>query len=676
MRKKWFFCSYDKERVAALSEDCGIDALTALLLSAGGMSTPEAVLDFLNRERPLTDPFLLKDMDRAVSMIQHVMEEGGRICIYGDYDADGVSATALLYSYLDAMGADVTYYIPSRMNEGYGLHIAALEKIAANGADLVISVDTGITAVEAAERAMHLGLKLVITDHHKPADTLPEAAAVVDPHRADDTSGLHMLAGVGVALALVAALEGGWRDDLLAEYAQFAAIGTIADIMPLVGDNRRIVIAGLEQMNQSPLPGLQALLQTAGLAEKTLTAGHVAFGIAPRINAAGRMGSAETALRLLMSETAETASYYAAALERYNEERHQAERAIGEAIEQQLLLHPAFLRAPVLVADGEGWHEGVLGIAASRLVEKYGKPAVVITRLPDGSAKGSCRGIEDFSIYDALCACEAVLTHFGGHTSAAGLGIQADQIPQFREKINDYAKQHMPSAPRLSIFCKLNPAGVSLPLLHSLENLEPFGAGNPRPVFAFCSMKLLEIIPIGGGKHLRLRLIRQNTELTAVYFGVTEKEFPFAAGDLVDVAAVVEKNEYNGVVRPSVQVKSIRFAGTDDDALFESYQNFRLLLAGFPLTEPQRAAALPPRAFIETVYRYIKRHGEDSLSEEVLLKRIGAADSDFCRLLVALHALADCGLIRAVDGGWQIIQDAEKVDLKTSPWLSALGYSE
>ena len=261
MRKKWFFCSYDKERVAALSEDCGIDALTALLLSAGGMSTPEAVLDFLNRERPLTDPFLLKDMDRAVSMIQHVMEEGGRICIYGDYDADGVSATALLYSYLDAMGADVTYYIPSRMNEGYGLHIAALEKIAANGADLVISVDTGITAVEAAERAMHLGLKLVITDHHKPADTLPEAAAVVDPHRADDTSGLHMLAGVGVALALVAALEGGWRDDLLAEYAQFAAIGTIADIMPLVGDNRRIVIAGLEQMNQSPLPGLQALLQ-------------------------------------------------------------------------------------------------------------------------------------------------------------------------------------------------------------------------------------------------------------------------------------------------------------------------------------------------------------------------------------------------------------------------------
>ena len=213
-------------------------------------------------------------------------------------------------------------------------------------------------------------------------------------------------------------------------------------------------------------------------------------------------------------------------------------------------------------------------------------------------------------------------------------------------------------------------------LLHSLDALEPFGAGNPRPVFAFCSMKLLEIIPIGGGKHLRLRLIRQNTELFAVYFGETEKEFPFASGDLVDMAAVVEKNEYNGVVRPSVQVKSIRFAGTDDEALFASEQIFRLLLADFPLTETQRAAALPPRAFIETVYRYIKRHGEDCLSEEVLLRRIGAADADFCRLLVALRALTDCGLIRAADSGWQIIPDAKKVDLKASPWLSRLGYCE
>ena len=674
MRKKWIFSKVNKDKAAALSEDCAIDAMTALLLCSRGIDTPEAVSAFLDERVLLHDPFALKDMDRAADCISSAMEEGQRICIYGDYDADGVTAVALLYSFLDAMGCDVAYYIPSRSEEGYGVHVGAVEKIAQTGAQWIITVDTGITAVQAAEKAAELGVRMVITDHHKPSGELPPAEAVVDPHRADDTSQLTYLSGVGVAFYLVRALAGGEDEDLLSVYAQFAALGTIADVVPLIGDNRQIVRAGLRQLNDRPIIGLDVLAEFAGLQEKEILSSHVAFGLAPRINAAGRMGSAETALQLLLSDTRETASYYANELAAYNGQRHEAEKTIADGISAFFRQHPEYADAPVLVVSAPDWHEGVLGIAASRLCDTYGKPAVVLTELPDGTAKGSCRSVSDFSIYDALRASSELLDHFGGHTQAAGVGLAVKNIPAFREKINEYAKEHPPGSEELLISCKLMPAGVSASLLNSLQALEPFGEGNGKPVFAFCHMRLDGVDPLGGGNHLRLRLSRGDAKLQAVKFGMKPAQFPFCVGDQIDIAAVVEPNVYQGVTRPSVQIREMRFSDTDERQLFDSYQLFRLADAGCVLTPEQKNAVLPDRKFIGAVYLYIKSHGGENCLQEVIWKRLRLPESAFGCVCSAVRALAECSLIVPCGNGWTVVPEAARTDLNRSVFLTFLGY--
>lgn len=675
MRKKWVFGKYDKDRVAALALACGISPFAALLLSVRGIDTPEAVRAFFDFDTPLTDPFLLCDMDKAAACVRAAVESGERICVYGDYDADGVSATAVLYSYLDAVGADVTFYIPSRTEEGYGLHAAAVDRLADEGVRLIVTVDTGITAFEAAERAYARSVKLVVTDHHRPESRLPRAEAVVDPHRPDDRSGLDCLAGVGVAYKLICAVEGETDEDFLSEYAQFVAVGTVADIMPLTGENRKIVIRGLDGLNNDPKPGLRALADSAGLGEKRLGTGHIAFNLAPRINASGRMGSAETALKLLLCESPDTAEMLAAELEHLNTLRHSAEEAISEEIDRMIASGGKPASGAVLVAAGKGWHEGVVGIAASRAVEKYGRPAVVLTVSDDGRARGSCRSTGSFSIYDALHACGSLLTRFGGHALAAGLELPEEKIDALRERLNEYAADRFPEPAAVEISCKLNPAGVTMPLLDSLEMLEPYGAGNPRPVFAFCGMEVVSLRAIGGGKHTRVELRRKGTTLTAVKFGIRAEEFPFACGDKIDIAAVLEKNEYGGRVYPSVQIRDMRYAGTDEETLFASYSIYRRLSCGLPLTERERETALPDRAVIARVYRLI-RSGQGAGGEETFLHRLQLPEDQLCRLSVALRALTDCGLIARTDDGYQIVPDAPRADLRSVPLLAALGYRE
>ncbi|MBR1810572.1 MAG: single-stranded-DNA-specific exonuclease RecJ [Clostridia bacterium] len=672
MRKKWVFGNYDSNRAAALAERCNIAPFTALLLNTRGIDTPEKVAEFFDADGPLGDPFALKDMDKAAACVTEAVESGARICVYGDYDADGVTATAVLYSYLDAMGADVTYYIPSRTRDGYGLNPDAVARLAAAGTALIITVDNGVSALEAAEKAAALGVKLIVTDHHKPGDTLPQAAAVVDPHRADDTSGLSYLTGVGVAFKLVCAVENADFDDMLAEYAQPVAIGTVADLMPLVGENRKLVAAGLRAMNAAPMPGIEALIDAAGLRGKTLNSGNIAFGLAPRINAAGRMGSADLSVQLMLCDDPETAAACAAELERMNNERHSAEAVISEEIGRMLAADAALAADSIIVVSGKGWHEGVIGIAASRVVERYGRPAIVICENEDGAAKGSCRGVEGFSIFEALKSCEELLTNYGGHTLAAGLGLRTADIPAFRKKINAYAAAHLPPAPTLTVSCKLNPAGVTVPLLDELEALEPFGTGNPEPTFAFCGMTVTDIRPIGGGKHSRLEFRRGDKSLQAVRFGFAPDALPFEKGDTVDIAAIIKKNEFNGRVLPSVQIKDVRFSGTDDEALFASYAIYRKLEAGVALTPQERAAACPARTEIIRVYKFLRT--QSSCSAEALLKKLKFGDGDFCKLLVILRALTDGGLITREDGVCAAVANPKKIDLETIPILARLGY--
>ncbi len=672
MRKKWEFCAVDRERSLSLSESCGIAPFTALLLCSRGIDTPDAVNAFLDARDGFADPYSLKDMDKAAGCVADAVDRGARICVFGDYDADGVTAVSVLFSYLEALGADVFYRIPSR-SEGYGLNAAEVEELAAQGVALIITVDNGITAFEAAEKAAQLGVELVVTDHHKPAGTLPEAAAVVDPHRPDDTSGLQCLAGVGVAFQLVCAVERADYESLLEEYSQYVAIGTVADLMPLTGENRLLVSAGLRSMRSAPLPGVQALAEKAGVETGKINSGNVAFALAPRINAAGRMGVADTAVKLLLSDDPGEAEYYAGELDRQNDLRHEAENAIAAAARDLLAAHPEYASDRIVVLSGKGWHEGVIGIVASRIAERLARPVIMITVGEDGAAKGSCRGVEGFSIFDALSACADLLTNFGGHTLAAGLGLRAENIPLLRRRINEYAAGCVPPHPSLQISCRLNPAGVNNDLLEELESLEPFGMGNREPVFALCGVTVAEIRAIGGGKHCRVTLRKNTAEVTALLFGAAPAALSFAVGDRIDAAVQIKKNVYNGRVSPSVQIKAFRFAGTDEDALFDSYMIYRALDAGDPLSEEARRRLLPDRAFVAKIYKTVRAEGAGR-SPEALLRLTGTGEADFCRLLVVLRALRDGGLIASRGEGFRSVEAPKRINLEEIPVLSRLGF--
>lgn len=448
-----------------------------------------------------------------------------------------------MYSYLESRGADVICHIPDRINEGYGISPQAVENLKERGVSLIITVDNGISAFDAAKTAKELSVDLVITDHHKQSGELPEAVAVVDPQRTDCNIPFRDWAGVGVAFKTICAVEGDGEEELLDEFSDLVAIGTLADVVPLKKENRALVYEGLKRINSGSRQGIEALKNAAGVSGKKLGAGGISFTLAPRINAAGRMGSAMTAFRLLLSDDENDAAELAKTIDTYNKERHSVENEITKQAIAEIESRPDEKYASVIVVSGENWHQGVIGIVAARLCGKYGKPAVVIS--VDGEkGKGSCRSIEGFSIYDALSAVSDTLTHFGGHTLAAGLGVEKSRIDEFRTAINEYAKTVEMPFPELRLDCKLNPAYINMDLINSLELLEPFGAGNEEPCFGLFNMKISRITPIGDGKHLRLALKKGNTEITALLFSVRAEEFPFRFGDTVDAAVKITKTNF------------------------------------------------------------------------------------------------------------------------------------
>lgn len=463
----------------------------------------------LEEEPPLSDPFLLKDMDKAVARIQQAIENGETIVIFGDYDVDGVSATAILYECLTNLGAQVRCKLPTREGGGYGLNRETLQKLADKGYKLIVTVDNGISAIEEADLAAELGIELVITDHHLPAQQLPKAVAVVDPKREDDTSPFKDLCGAGVAFKLCAALEG-CEDpaELLEPFGELAALGTIADVMPLVGENRTIVKEGLATLQDTLRPGLQALLENAGYADRPVTAETVSYGLAPRLNAAGRMDTAAVALKLLLCENEEQAAGIAARLSEINTSRQQAEQQIAAAALEKLSADPARVLDRVIVVSGEGWHPGVIGIVATRLMEKYGRPSIVIST-ENGEGRGSGRAPTSFNLHAALCACAPLLLRFGGHSAAAGLTIEEEKIGAFRKAINDWAAKEYP-VPKplpLKLDAVADIAELTVPTVQELSRLAPFGSGNPVPVFLLQNAAVDGIWPLGSeGRHCRIRL--------------------------------------------------------------------------------------------------------------------------------------------------------------------------
>ena len=669
-RKKWIVNNCDKEVATLIAEELNLSPYAALIASARGVKTVEEAEEFFGINEPVcADPFDFPDMYKAVKRIKTALDNFERIAVYGDYDADGVTATALLYSYLEMQGADVVFAVPNRHTEGYGLNYSAIDNISRMGAKLIITVDNGISAVEEAEYIRQLEMDLIVTDHHLPSDVIPDAVAVVDPHRKDCILDFKDYAGVGVAYKLICALEGE-ENDVTESFLDLVTIGTIADVMPLKGENRSIVRRGTQLINDSDRVGIQALTEIAGLEGKTIKSGTIAFGIAPRINAAGRIGTADRAIRLLLSEDYDEATALAIEINDDNVSRQQTEQEILNQAVEIIESNPEWEYERVLVVSGENWHDGVIGIVASRLVEKYGKPTIVITESDDDTAKGSGRSVEGFSLYDALCACADVLDHFGGHTLAAGLGTDTQKIPDLRRAINSYADRLETFYPVQNIDFKINPSCVNAELLDVIESLEPFGAGNPQPIFGLYNMTLTDITPIGSGKHLRLTLRRGDATLSAVLFRMTQLEFPYVVGDVLDVAASFEPNEYMGQIRLNILVRNIKLHDMDDDKLFDEKGKFDDIMSG---RNTGQLSALPDRDFIAMVYKFIRSKGKWRYDNEVLCKRLGLKAEDYAKVCVAVEALSELGtLVRDGDGNLTLPQENIKVNLNDAPVLKRI----
>lgn len=670
-RKKWTLAHIDKDVAAQIAETHSLDPFTALILASRGITEYEDVEEFFDPDFAFCDPYLIRDMDKAVDRIKKAIDEYEKICVFGDYDADGVTSTALLYSYLRSVGADVTYYIPDRVSEGYGMNIDAVKSIADSGVKLIVTVDNGISAIDEIDYASSLGVDVVVTDHHKPGEALPKAVAVVDPHRKDDNLSFCDWAGVGVAFKLVSALNEGDCIDILDKYADIIAVGTIADVVDLYDENRAIVRFGVSKINSDPCPGIAALKQIAGVGDKYINSVGVTYSLAPRINAAGRMASAVTALKLILSEDEDTATTLSKTVDDCNKERHTVENEIMKSVLEHIESDDKLKYSRVIVVCGEGWHHGVIGIVAARITEKYGRPSIVITFDGD-EGTGSARSIDGFSVYDAIKSCSGILTHFGGHTMAAGLGIKKENVNEFFVKINEYAKNVTNTVPELTIDCKLNPAYVNKDLILSLEALEPYGAGNCQPTFGIYGVKLTEIHPVGEGKHLRITFTKSGSTVTAMKFSTSQESFPYTVGDTLDLAVKIDKNEFRGEVKPSVQIKDIRFSGTDEEKLFGSMLLYEKFKRGESLSPKEAKFLTPSREFLLAVFNFLKSQGQWRFDTETFMKRAGCPVENYCTMQIAFDVLYELGLITYKEGKTVFDGNNKKTDLSSSKTLNEL----
>lgn len=675
--RKWEVRPLDKERAAAFAQTYGVPFFLAMLMNIRGLDDAAHLREFLGEGEPLSDPFLLKDMDKAAARITRAVDNMEKIAVYGDYDADGVTSTAMLYSYLETRGADVIFYIPQREGEGYGMNIGAVEYLKEQGVSLIVTVDNGISSVQEVARANELGIDVVVTDHHRPQEILPDAVAVVDAYRPDDTSPYKHFSGVGIAFKLLMALEDGAGDveDLLEAYSDLAAIGTIGDIVPLTGENRTLIRAGLERLSQSDRPGVQALLENAGIAGKALTSTNVAFTLVPRINATGRMGAPERAVRLLISGYEEEAEVLSEEICADNEERRRVEAEIAEAAFADIEAK-GYMKDRVVVVDGENWHHGVIGIVASRVTERCGKPCMIISR-GETEARGSGRSIEGFSLFEAICACGDLLIKFGGHPVAAGITLKPENIEAFRKRINQYAAEHFPQMPTqtVTLDCKLNPAALSVSMAQSLTQLEPFGNGNPQPVFGLFNMEISNVTPVGGGGHLRLTLEKNGAVITAMRFNTKPEELPYHIGDKIDLAVQLEAREFRGQPSLTVIVRDMKFAAFNTEKNIASLASFEKWQRGEVLSAEDKNRLYPDRACLAAIYRALRTVNGKETDQVRFVSQFGK-DMTLGLFKTALLVFEERGLVHSeiADDTFTatLIETSGKTDITRSPVLLAL----
>ena len=573
---RWDLEPCDEVATATLSAALKIDPAIARLLCQRGFSDPERAGRFLNPSLDhLHDPWLLAGMDVAVERILAAIARKERIGIHGDYDVDGITSTVILRRALEMLGAEVMHFIPERLKDGYGLQPAAIERLHGDGVALVISVDCGIRGADAARRARELGVDLVITDHHEPDAELPPALAVINPKRADCSYPDKYLAGVGVALKLVQALcRRAGREQLLPGFIKVAAIGTLADVVPLVGENRVIAKLGLELLSRGPHKiGLRSLIDVCGLSGKTIDSYHIGFMLAPRVNAAGRMSTPDIATRLLLAQDeslAEEVRQLALQLDSENVRRQEEEAEILSAAKKIVQTDPDVGARSVLVVAGDGWHRGVIGIVASKLVDAFHRPAIVLS-VEDGVAHGSCRSIPKFDMLGALERCAHLLTRFGGHKQAAGLALEAGRIKELRLAVNAVADEILGPddlMPRLRIDGGLTFRGITGGVAAGVAALAPFGAGNPRPVFEARGVEIIDGPRKIKERHLKMALKQDGRIFRAIAWRAAERhDYLTEHKGALDVAFSLEQNQYNGETYVELTLADLRSSTAVDEKL-------------------------------------------------------------------------------------------------------------
>ena len=676
--------------VKELSRKLDVSEICAKLLINRGYTTPEAAESFLKNEASvLHDPFLLADIRPALERIKEAVEKGEKIVIYGDYDVDGVTAVSTLYLYLTEQGADVGYYIPKRNGEGYGVSTAAIDRLKALGVNLIITVDTGITANDEVEYAKSIGIDMVITDHHECRPELPLACAVVNPHRPDCEYPFKELAGVGVVFKLICAYEtqrcldagrapiDGVR-EVCKKYADLTAIGTIADVMPILDENRLIVALGLKMLSNTSRKGLDALIDVATTKpdgakpvnasaksqqkKRKITSSFIGYGIAPKINAAGRISNAAKAVELLLADSDEAAYAMANELCEINRERQLEENRIAEQAYKKIEQTHDFEHDKVIIIDDDNWNQGIIGIVASRITEKYGLPSRLIsfdgaTRgspSDDDSGKGSGRSVKGLNLVDAMTYCEDLLCKYGGHELAAGLTIERCKIDDFRRKINEYAAKFLADdhvSVQIEADCEVEMQDLTMKQALELYSLEPYGVANPVPVFVLRDAQIARIIPIGAGKHTKLILAKDGISVNAVYFGMQPTKMSLLEGDEVDVAFHLDINEYQNVKSVQLIVQDIKTSENYEKKCNDIKARYEEIESGGAFDMEENI--LPTRDDFAVVYTVIRREfrlGRDTLSTDVLLSLLAKTENsniNYIKLkfiIKILNELKICGV--------------------------------
>jgi len=666
--------AFDSENIKILCDETDYTAVLCSLIAARGCQNKADFQRAYGENSQLGAPCTLAEMEKAVQRIRAALENGERIAVYGDYDCDGITATALMVSYLQSVGADVFYYIPSRDKEGYGLNIDAVDSLKKLGAQLIVTVDNGIAAHDEITYAKSLDIDTIVTDHHTPRDTLPEAVAVVNPHRADCPSAFKQLAGVGVAFKLICALEEDDGSELLEYYSDLVCLGTIADVVPLVGENRVISAHGLSRLSETERPGITALMEVCGINTAPISGEAVAFGLVPRINAAGRMGSTDDAVELLLTDDVSYAKDLAAGIDANNNLRKETETQIFAEILDIIAENPAILLKRVLLVSGDNWHHGVVGIVAARICEYYGMPTILFS-VADGEARGSGRSPEGYSLIEAITACSSHLTRYGGHTLAAGLTLLADKLDNFAENLEVYSKDHVPAlpVPAVHIDCVISPHHLTPEIVQSFSLLEPFGAGNPPPLFLLKNLTIEQVLPTADRKHIRIRFSADGASFFAIYFRMCEDDFPYHAGDKTDIVASLSVNEYNGKVGVSVKIKDLRMSDIPQDEILEERERYIRHRFGV-YHNGDRERLLPDREHFAAVYRFLRSSGKFTYHNEELYYRLLHEKMGYDRMLVCLDVLEEMGLISRSDeaGCVKVVPTAEKVDIEESGILCGL----